>query len=1186
MRKYLLLHFAGAIALAAMLIGCQTEREFPEVDITAVRCSIAQIDVEEDFATGRLDTLSTTKGSFSGNYFLWAEGDKIGIVPNSGAQIYFSVNDGAGTSTARFDGGDWAMKSTGTFYAYYPLYPDIFLSKDHVPVSYTGQIQSGNNNSLHTGDYWTLYTEGTTAVGNTLDFSFNHLTSFFKTYVTVPAGTYTKIAFSAPSDVFIKDGYFDLSAQTPKIVGTTFTDELCLDLQNVTFTEETELIGLLVVAPVDIAGIPITVTVYKDEEATYEYSLTKANPMAPGKAYAFRATSLTRVVASVAQANALFASGETSVTITEPLSEDATIVLPNTEEAVILTLPTTASSSTLTVSYAQDAIAYPATLAIAGPEGSNLDIYAPNSTVTVNGVSYNQITSRTAANTCIISEGVTVNVLKVIQGGVQVYGTVSQIDLSEQDDDCIVNVSGTVDALLGEDDEEYIPATSVSLNKSSINLNVGDSETLTTTVAPVGAYPNVIWSSSDDAVATVTADGVVTGIAEGSAIITATTVYGGFTASCTVSVNIASTINGHSYVDIGLRKSHIDSRITPGSAYDRKIVFATSNIGAESPEGFGYYFRWGELNGWKINNTSAPNEWGQVFILSATQHDKNGNALSDIWNASTFSDSYALYDETSLDDYEDYKGKTNLQYNGTVYGDAATYNWGEPWVTLDYPTLYALLGKPTGNITLSNGPVNIVVRDKNGSITLTYSYTEQNGVIGLLIENRSISTSIFIPAGGFCLDDQLRNSGSYNDMGALWCSSKGAFSGGAYYMQFNFDILYSEAWANYIGKPIRPVAELTLTDDVPDVAVLPILGNVEIQSVDYTQATISSSLVSDGNAITEFGFYYGSSAESMNTKVVASVGARGYSTGDFSKVITGLTPGTTYYVKAYATNEAGTVESDVVSFTTIATTGTLNGYDWVDIGIRKSHYVTSIEPGSSADRRIVFAIKNIGASDQYDDGYYFRGNELYGWDYTGSTTSYTGLTSANLSQKDNAGSVLKTWNGESFYWNDDYDFVIQYSTGDAIQYYLGNGWKEIPYELAQKLSTSTGYYSTLPSTATTTNTAFTGLSLVYSFNSSGRNSLTITNQDLGTSVFLPGGHLSGYYYPGEGYGYWVEGEIKEIYGGGVKHSFDISKTRSGSNYDPDMDDYTTWEYGWSADGYYSTDCYSGLHIRAIAELPL
>ena len=111
-----------------MMIGCQAEREIPEVDITAVRCSIAQIDVEEDFATGGLDTLSATRGSFSGNYFLWAEGDKIGIVPNSGSQIYFTVNNGAGTSTASFDGGDWAMKSTGTFYAYFPLYPDIFLS--------------------------------------------------------------------------------------------------------------------------------------------------------------------------------------------------------------------------------------------------------------------------------------------------------------------------------------------------------------------------------------------------------------------------------------------------------------------------------------------------------------------------------------------------------------------------------------------------------------------------------------------------------------------------------------------------------------------------------------------------------------------------------------------------------------------------------------------------------------------------------------------------------------------------------------------------------------------------------------------------------------------------------------------------------------------------------------------------
>ena len=563
---------AIGVALVVMT-GCSIkEIETPEVDITTVRCSISQIEVEEDFATGALDTLTATKATFEGTSFLWSLGDKIGIVPTSGAQIYFSVEDGAGTDSASFDGGDWAMKSTGTFYAYYPLYPDIFLTKDHVSVSYTGQTQNGNNNNLHTGGYWTLYTEGTKAVGNALNFSFNHLTSFFKTYVTVPAGTYTKITFSAPSKAFIKEGYFDLGTQTPTIVGTEFTDKLSLDLQNVTFTADTELTGYLVVAPVDIAGIPITVTVYKDGEAAYEYILTKANPMVAAKTYAFRATSLTQVASTVSQANAQFAAGATTVTIIDPLTEDASIVLPSTSEAVSISLPTTASTSTLTVSYPQNATAYPSTVSITGPEGSNLNIQAPNSTVTVNGVSYEHVTSRTAANTCIIPAGVNVNVLKVIQGGVQVFGTVSQIDLSEQEDDAIINVSGTVSSLLGEDDNEYTPVTGVSLNQSSINLNVGDTETLTASVAPVGAYPNVVWSSSDEAVATVSANGVVTAVAKGSAIITAKTISEGFTAICTITVD-------RQYVDLALPSG---------------IMWATCNMGADNPEDAGSFFAWGE----------------------------------------------------------------------------------------------------------------------------------------------------------------------------------------------------------------------------------------------------------------------------------------------------------------------------------------------------------------------------------------------------------------------------------------------------------------------------------------------------------------------------------------------------------------------------------------------------------------
>ena len=82
-----------------------------------------------------------------------------------------------------------------------------------------------------------------------------------------------------------------------------------------------------------------------------------------------------------------------------------------------------------------------------------------------------------------------------------------------------------------------VPVTGVSLNKDSLALGVGDSETLTATVAPANAAnQNVTWASSDPSVATVDAAGKVTAVGAGTATITVTTVDGGKTAACTVTV--------------------------------------------------------------------------------------------------------------------------------------------------------------------------------------------------------------------------------------------------------------------------------------------------------------------------------------------------------------------------------------------------------------------------------------------------------------------------------------------------------------------------------------------------------------------------------------------------------------------------------------------------------------------------
>ena len=85
--------------------------------------------------------------------------------------------------------------------------------------------------------------------------------------------------------------------------------------------------------------------------------------------------------------------------------------------------------------------------------------------------------------------------------------------------------------------------TDVSLNKTSLTLTDGGSETLTATITPDNATnQNVTWKSSNPSVATVDESGKVTAVAPGEATITVTTEDGSKTATCTVIVHTATTI--------------------------------------------------------------------------------------------------------------------------------------------------------------------------------------------------------------------------------------------------------------------------------------------------------------------------------------------------------------------------------------------------------------------------------------------------------------------------------------------------------------------------------------------------------------------------------------------------------------------------------------------------------------------
>ena len=82
-----------------------------------------------------------------------------------------------------------------------------------------------------------------------------------------------------------------------------------------------------------------------------------------------------------------------------------------------------------------------------------------------------------------------------------------------------------------------VPATGVTLDKTTLSLTEGESATLTATVEPENATDKaIVWTSSDNAVATVE-NGVVTAVKAGTATITAA--CGSAKAECTVTVTAA-----------------------------------------------------------------------------------------------------------------------------------------------------------------------------------------------------------------------------------------------------------------------------------------------------------------------------------------------------------------------------------------------------------------------------------------------------------------------------------------------------------------------------------------------------------------------------------------------------------------------------------------------------------------------
>ena len=283
MKKYV---FSCAAAVA-LLSACGETDELSGVLSSGNRLDGVQFSVKpfENEGASRVGITPTAEGV----EFTWTAGDTLGVFPQNGYPTAFPISDGANTSTACFDGADWALRPNAQYVAYYPFaYSNN--DKSDIRVSYVGQAQSGNNSAAHLGAYDYLasaYTD-VDADGNAL-FQLSHLGALVKISLVMPeADSYSKLTVSTDAGNFTTVARYGLSHAAPSLSAVTTATSVEMDLSGISTAAATQSITLyMMLAPTNLSGATLTFSITGSKSYT---GTASGKNMTAGAAYAYSVT--------------------------------------------------------------------------------------------------------------------------------------------------------------------------------------------------------------------------------------------------------------------------------------------------------------------------------------------------------------------------------------------------------------------------------------------------------------------------------------------------------------------------------------------------------------------------------------------------------------------------------------------------------------------------------------------------------------------------------------------------------------------------------------------------------------------------------------------------------------------------------------------------------------------------------
>lgn len=125
---------------------------------------------------------------------------------------------------------------------------------------------------------------------------------------------------------------------------------------------------------------------------------------------------------------------------------------------------------------------------------------------------------------------------------------------------------------------KIVAVTSITLDKTSLSMQVGDTETLTATIKPEDATDKtIVWTSSDEAVVSVS-NGKITALKSGKATITAKSGTCSAESVVTVSVNTESITLDKTTLSLAVGESAtLTATVKPDGATDKTVTWSSSD---------------------------------------------------------------------------------------------------------------------------------------------------------------------------------------------------------------------------------------------------------------------------------------------------------------------------------------------------------------------------------------------------------------------------------------------------------------------------------------------------------------------------------------------------------------------------------------------------------------------------------